>query len=317
MSIAAIIAEDNSITAVINSKTYIIGTGNPRYQEIIEAIKEQDVDKFLSLYSVKGAVEDWGQGDDFRIENGKIYFKSYEVSDHVTKRIFNMIELGLDNKPMFNFLRNLYSNPSHRAVEELYTFLEHKGMPITPDGCFLSYKGVVKSCSSFTDTNGKLVTQGDLVDKHSRQIRNNIGDVITMPRNMVSDNCDEACGAGLHAGSMKYATSWGTETIIVKINPKNVVSIPVDLDHQKLRCCEYEVVALYEGVLDETFDDRFSSLGDDYCGDDIVSSDEEDEDDDVYDYYEDEIEDEIEDEEEADEDVDEYDDDDDEVVYYF
>lgn len=303
MSIAAIIAEDNSITAVINSKTYIVGTGNPKYEEIIEAVKEQDVDKFLSLYSVKTVVQDWGQGDDFKIENGKIYFKSYEVSDHVTKRIFNMIELGLDNKPMFNFLRNLYNNPSLRAVEELYTFLEHKGMPITPDGCFLSYKGVAKSCSSFTDTNGRLVKQGDFVDQHSKRIRNSVGDVISMPRNMVSDDCDKACGAGLHAGSVNYATNWGSETVIVKINPKDVVSIPVDLEHQKLRCCEYEVVALYEGVLDETFDNRFSSYSLEDDGDI-----EEDDDDDIYDCYEDEIEDEF---DEGDED-----DDDEDVVYY-
>ena len=69
-----------------------------------------------------------------------------------------------------------------------------------------------------------------------------------MPRFKVDDNCDEGCSQGLHVGSITYVKSYGSpgdKVIICKIDPADVVSIPLDSDHQKMRCCKYEVVAEY------------------------------------------------------------------------
>ena len=37
--------------------------------------------------------------------------------------------------------------------------------------------------------------------------------------------------------------------VIVKINPKDAVSVPSDSSYEKLRTCKYEVVGQYEGQL--------------------------------------------------------------------
>ncbi len=37
--------------------------------------------------------------------------------------------------------------------------------------------------------------------------------------------------------------------VVVKIHPKDIVSVPEDYQYQKMRVCKYEVVANYEGEL--------------------------------------------------------------------
>ena len=43
--------------------------------------------------------------------------------------------------------------------------------------------------------------------------------------------------------------SSGDRVVIVKVNPKDVVSVPTDCECQKVRTCEYQVIADYEGPL--------------------------------------------------------------------
>jgi hypothetical protein len=111
-------------------------------------------------------------------------------------------------------------------------------MPIDPDGDFYAYKAVKE----------------DFTDKHTGKIDNSVGQVVTVRRNMVDDNPDNACSYGLHAGSFNYVRGFaqlGDNIIIVKINPKDVVSVP-NHNTTKLRCCRYEVTELCEGLLPQT-----------------------------------------------------------------
>ncbi len=72
---------------------------------------------------------------------------------------------------------------------------------------------------------------------------NSIGATPTMPRNMVNDNRDQVCSSGLHFCGREYLTAFnGARTVVVKINPKNVVSIPTDYNNAKGRACTYEIV---------------------------------------------------------------------------
>jgi hypothetical protein len=61
------------------------------------------------------------------------------------------------------------------------------------------------------------------------------GSVVTMPRSAVGDNRNIACSTGLHAGTYSYASGYGDTLILVKINPRDVVSVPNDSSGQKLR----------------------------------------------------------------------------------
>jgi hypothetical protein len=64
-----------------------------------------------------------------------------------------------------------------------------------------------------------------------------------MERNKVDDNQNNTCSSGLHFCSENYLRSFGGDrTVIVKINPRDVVSIPTDYDNSKGRACRYEVI---------------------------------------------------------------------------
>jgi len=138
-----------------------------------------------------------------------------------------MLREGFPIEPMVMFMDNLYQNPSKRAVDELYGFLERGNLPITPDGHFLAYKRV----------------REDYTDCHTGKMDNSIGQVVEMERYDVDDNKDNTCSTGLHFCSKEYLSGFGgARTVIVKINPADVVSIPSDYNQTKGRACRYEVV---------------------------------------------------------------------------
>ncbi|NDB60976.1 hypothetical protein EB001_21400, partial [bacterium] len=140
--------------------------------------------------------------------------------------------------PLVNFLHNLMENPSMQSQKELYDFLEHEHLPITEDGYFLAYKAV----------------RSDYKDKYRGVFDNSVGNVCKMTRAKVDDNRSVGCSNGLHAGALNYVASYGSleagdRIVIVKINPKDVVSVPSDCNCEKLRTCEYLVVGEYQGEL--------------------------------------------------------------------
>jgi hypothetical protein len=124
-------------------------------------------------------------------------------------------------------------NPSKRAVDELYDFLEAGELPITEDGHFLAFKNVRET----------------YMDIHSGTFRNMVGDICEMKRNQVDEDKDRTCSYGLHFCSIAYLPNFldsnGGKTMIVKINPKDVVAIPSDYNNTKGRTCRYEVVGEY------------------------------------------------------------------------
>jgi hypothetical protein len=125
-------------------------------------------------------------------------------------------------------------NPSKRAVEELYTFLEKGNLPLTPDGYFLAYKKV----------------QHDFKDIHSGTMDNSPGKIVEMERNAVDDNMHNTCSTVLHFCAKEYLPHFGNRAsgkkadrvVILKINPADVVSIPADYNSTKGRACRYEVI---------------------------------------------------------------------------
>jgi hypothetical protein len=129
-------------------------------------------------------------------------------------------------------------NPSMQSQKELYDFLEHEHLPITEDGHFLAYKAV----------------RGDFKDKYKGVFDNSVGNIVKMQRAKVDDNRSRGCSDGLHAGALNYVAGYGSvehgdRIVIVKINPRDVVSVPSDCNCEKLRTCQYEVVGEYQGEL--------------------------------------------------------------------
>jgi hypothetical protein len=230
------ILTDRSLTIVLNDEPKTITSENPVWNDAITAIREGRFSDLPDILDKSKAIARFSHGK-IEVRDGLVTYAGEEIHNIVVDRILNFIKNGLPYEPLVKFLDKLMANPSRRAVNELYKFLEHKKMPLTPDGDFLAYKSV----------------RSDFTDWYSGKHNFAIGQVREMARNQVCDNADVGCSAGYHAGSEDYAKSFngGGNLVIVKINPADVVSVPTDCECQKLRASKLEVVALYRKSLDK------------------------------------------------------------------
>jgi hypothetical protein len=236
------------ITVVMNNESLTLrkSESETNFNLALEALKAEDWDAlYQAMRPVKAYV---AKVQGVEIKDNAVYWNGSIMHNVLSDRILEFALQGLDHKPLCMFLNKLMANPSSRAVEELYKFLEHKHLPITENGNFLAYKGVQKNWYSITAGATKL-TKGK-VDSDGR-IYNGVGEEIECLRNAVDDDKDRGCSYGLHAGSVEYAVSFGRsgQAVIVEINPKDVVSIPTDCSYQKLRTCAYKVVGTYDAPL--------------------------------------------------------------------
>ena len=218
--------QGNNIVVVIGNKSHTISKTHIAYAKVLEAIKANDWDVIPDIIEPKKVVLNYGQGN-VSIQGETLFWKGKELNTGLSVRMITMLQEGFPIEPMVNFMENLYKNPSKRAVTELYGFLEKCNLPITPDGHFLAYKKV-------RDT---------YFDVHSNSMDNSVGNVVEMERHEVNDNKDQTCSTGLHFCGMSYLSCFGGDrTVIVKINPADVVSIPSDYNDAKGRACRYEVI---------------------------------------------------------------------------
>lgn len=220
----------DSITVFLDGNSYTINKQAHTYEMVLKAVREQNVEALRNAVNIrKGIVDGLAKtgGDKVRIDNGSIFYCDREVTGLISSRIFEMLRLGLSVKPMVRFLENMMENPSKRAVDELFSFIDACRLPITEDGHFLAYKRV----------------RGDYLDVYSGSMDNSVGKILEMPRNLVDEDKNRTCSAGLHFCSYDYLRHFGGERIMVlKINPRDVVAIPADYNNSKGRTCRYEVV---------------------------------------------------------------------------
>ena len=218
--------QGSNIVVVINNQPHTISKTHITYQKVLDAIKTNDWATVQDVIEPKKVVINYGKGN-VEVQGDKLFWRGAEMHNALTTRMIAMLQEGFPIEPLVLFMENLMSNPSKRAVDELYGFLEKNNLPITPDGHFLAYKKV----------------RENYMDCHSGTFNNSIGMICEMERNQVDDDKDRTCSIGLHFCSQEYLNHFGGEhTMILKINPRDVVSIPSDYNNSKGRCSRYEVI---------------------------------------------------------------------------
>lgn len=255
MSFPYIIQGDN-IMIVVDNKPHNVNRTHPAYQQVLDAIKTGDDATVRDLIEPKKAVLKFAQGN-VTIEGSRLFWKHRELHSTLAARMIAMLGEGFDIKPMAAFMENLMQNPSKRAIDELYGFLEVGQLPITPDGHFLAYKKVRDDfydvyTGTVLNAPAHKMTQEQrwsmpVVSNHDDRVTVFINDSglteITMDRSLVDDDKDRTCSNGLHFCSRDYLTSFGgSQIVILKINPADVVSIPSDYNNTKGRTCRYQVL---------------------------------------------------------------------------
>jgi hypothetical protein len=223
------IVQGSNVTVVIDNRPHTVSKTHVTYQKVVDAIKAQDWEAVRNLIEPKKVVLNYAAGN-VSVQGEDLYWKGKLMHNALASRMITMLQEGFPIEPLANFMHNLMENPSKRAVDELYGFLEKNSLPITPDGNFLAYKKV----------------RNDYLDIHSGTMDNSVGKVVEMERNAVDDDKDRTCSAGLHFCSQGYLPHFGNgsdnRVVILKINPRDVVSIPSDYNNAKGRACRYEVV---------------------------------------------------------------------------
>lgn len=249
------------INIFIEGQNYNIQASHPMFKDALDCIVKNDYDTFIGIVNPAYKLNKiYASYENVEVKNGCMYVFGEEVHGFVVQRILDLLLIGIDCTHIFKFVLKLTKNPSARAVNELYTFLEHKHLPITTNGNFLAYKAV----------------RQDYSDKHTGKFFNTIDAVLEMPRNKVDDDKLVGCSYGFHAGTLEYASNFAggdDRLVLVEIDPADVVSIPVDCEFQKLRTCRYKVVQEYDRPLSEpVYETRFNTENDE---DDLWDDDEE------------------------------------------
>ena len=266
-----IISPEMNITIILEGQARSVAASHPNHSLVMDAIREERWGDLENLVEIPKAISHYSEGNVTVNENGEVFFGGEQVHSTIAQRITMFFQQGLDFRPLVAFMDNLMANPSRRAVEELYGFLENEGMALTDDGCFVGYKGV----------------GDDFKDKHSHTFDNSPGTVLEMARNLVDDDARRSCSNGFHVGSQRYASSWAGSDgrlLLVKVNPADAVSVPFD-GSEKLRVCRYEVLrevkrtdiieaplfandplSQAEAEAEET-DELDAWVDDEYCGD--------------------------------------------------
>lgn len=215
------IINEDRISLFVTGKPVTIVKEDERFDKIAKALRDRASDE---------DIQDLLDYKDIQTEVPEEKTDS-NLSSALAKRIEFLKENGLPLTSINRFIKNLNENPSEDSKKDLYGFLEACDLPITEDGCFLAYKRVNEHFK----------------DCHTGRMDNSVGQTVTMDRKDVDPSRYNTCSTGLHVCSKSYLASFhGENTVVVKVNPKDVVAVPVDYHNAKMRVCRYTVIGIIE-----------------------------------------------------------------------
>ena len=176
--------------------------------------------------------------DRLSVVDDVIHWDDKPMHNTLAVRLLALIKADQDTASLEAFQSNLDDNPDWRVRQQLFDFLEYGQIPITSDGHFLVYKYV----------------REDYMDAHSGKFYNGVGAIVEMPRRDVDSDPTRTCSAGLHVCSWEYLPrgyTWNHKIMVCKVNPRDVVAVPIDYNNTKMRTCRYEVVGEVTAAVQE------------------------------------------------------------------
>lgn len=260
--------------------------------------EDLDADTVRALVDPRTSVESYitRVSDRVSFRGSELLFDGDPVNTSLASTIIRLSTEDESGDPtkLIKFLENLMNNPSEHSREQLYDWIAPRDITITQDGHFLAYKGLRED---FTSINSGPGIVNNVEYTGSTHLDNTPGNVVEFSRSKVVANSSIGCAVGLHAGTHEYASGFAQgKLVLVKINPRDVVSVPTDCAAQKLRVCRYEVLEEVQEKVDRVlwdFDPIDEDFEPEYDEDesDLWADDEDDWDSDDWSDYEDEDED--------------------------
>jgi hypothetical protein len=220
---------ESNITILINGAINKIPRTHAGFAALSEHLKDgrHDAGLIVQLLDKRDAISRLTSGK-VTVVGSTVFYNGAPIHNALATRLVTMMDEGYDATPWIRFMNNIMDNPSENSRNSLFEFIDRFDAPLTEDGCFVAFKGV----------------RADYTDVHSGTFDNSPGKVVKMDRKDVVEDPTRTCSAGLHVCASHYLdTFWGNKTVIaVKVNPRDVVSVPNDYNFSKMRVCEYLVL---------------------------------------------------------------------------
>lgn len=235
-----VLNEDGTSVAsyFINGKVEVVNESHPNFLDIVTALgKGIDPGQYLNP---KFAVIELD--DRVSVVQEALLFDGVPIHSSIARKILTYRREGRDPSGLVRFLERVNENPSEASRNNLFDWVEVHSLIIDDEGFIIGFKGVQTDLTS--RNTGHAVVNGVAMDGH---IPNDVGNIISMPRELVQTDPNVGCSYGLHVGTFDYARDWSSVVVLVKVDPADVVSVPNDAGFAKMRCCKYEVIEVHEG----------------------------------------------------------------------
>lgn len=227
-----------ALVVAIGGDSYEVKVNHPEYANIkgqlesVEAIDAETEKALLVLINgeVIEKVKEWSDGK-LEIKNGVVLWEGTALQGRLANVLIATAQSG-DTEALSRFglfIDKVNQAISFKVTNRLFDFLDANNLRIDSEGDIIGFK----------------VVRANYTDKHSGKFDNSVGQVVSMPRNHVDDRDDVTCSNGLHFCSYDYIKSFssgGDRLVLVKVDPRDFVSVPVDYGSTKARVCRYKVI---------------------------------------------------------------------------
>ena len=252
----SVIIGDKMISVFVDGIPYMFERGTKDAEQLMDTVRaggsKEEIMYIINMADMKLYCDGLKQCPNVNITDDNVYIDGEEIPSQLVRYIRTIKMEGISIEPVVNFIRKLRENPSYRIREQLWSFMQASqdsgSFTLADDGDIIGYKKV----------------RGNYTDIHTGTIDNSIGSVVCMDRKDVNDDPNVTCSSGLHFCAYSYIPKFSSndeETdriVLVKVNPRDVVSIPNDYGNAKARCCRYEVIKEITSIVSEPviFKDR-------------------------------------------------------------
>lgn len=243
--------EQTNVTVFFNDGRSVVATNDhPNFERIIDALERGDNDEasIHDLFDVGYAIGRQFNQLSERVDynHGKLFLDGVEIDNALTQTIVRYYTAGQDDfQPLVAFMEKIEQNPNEHSKDHLFKWMGQHSFGICDDGDFIAYKGLHVTWDDednevlVSGHHGRATVNGEVVEG---QIPNGLGSVVTMPRNEVAFDPARGCSRGLHVADFSLAKTFGPKVVRVKVNPRDVVSVPTDDNWAKVRVCRYRVL---------------------------------------------------------------------------
>lgn len=168
-----------------------------------------------------------------------------------------------------NFISNQYSRVKYKLKKSPKNYFIGYQVDLTEDNLIVhtdkaKFKQILGKLDELYANLSDEQVAPVYTDAHTRTFTIKIGEPVTIDRSKCDAVQENTCSRGLHVAGRTWITkgSFGNISLMVLVNPADVVAVPPDDNYGKMRCCAYYPVQLIERdedgeIIDQIIDDGF------------------------------------------------------------